>query len=100
MIFQEKVLLFHFPYVILCSHSCYTKRGVTAFCAFLCQKSNNVENGSLDIFSCSSKHSKNQQGRTPAYNFVTNILKNRRYLGEYSFKDTVVENVFSGIGFA
>ena len=37
---------------------------------------------------------KNQQGRTPAYNFVTNILKNRRYLGEYSFKDTVVENVF------
>ena len=37
---------------------------------------------------------KNQQGHTPAYNFVTNILKNRRYLGEYRFQDTVAENVF------
>ena len=37
---------------------------------------------------------KNQSGKTPTYNFVTGILKNRRYLGEYRFKDTVAENVF------
>lgn len=37
---------------------------------------------------------KNQNGKMPTYNFVTGILKNRRYLGEYRFKDTVAENVF------
>lgn len=37
---------------------------------------------------------KNQTGKIPNYNFVTGILKNRRYLGEYRFRDTVVENVF------
>ena len=38
---------------------------------------------------------KNQRGKKPTYSFVTNILKNRRYLGEYRFKDTVVENAFT-----
>ena len=37
---------------------------------------------------------KNRYGNRPSYNFVTHILKNRRYLGEYFFKDTVVENAF------
>lgn len=30
----------------------------------------------------------------PAYNFIATILKNRRYLGEYRFKDIVVEKAF------
>ena len=38
---------------------------------------------------------KTQQNKTPTYSFVTNMLKNRRYLGEYRFKDTVVENAFT-----
>ena len=38
---------------------------------------------------------KNNQGKVPTYSFVTNMLKNRRYLGEYSFKDTIVENAFA-----
>ena len=38
---------------------------------------------------------KNQRGKNLTYSFVTNILKNRRYLGEYRFKDTVVENAFT-----
>ena len=37
---------------------------------------------------------KNRYGKNPSYNFVTHILKNRRYLGEYRFKDTVAENAF------
>ena len=37
---------------------------------------------------------KTGQGKTPMYSFIVNVLKNRRYLGEYSFKDTVVENAF------
>ena len=40
---------------------------------------------------------KNSRGKIPGYNFITTILKNRRYLGEYSFKDTVVENAFEPI---
>ena len=36
----------------------------------------------------------NSQGRKLAYSFLTNVIKNRRYLGEYRFKDTVVENAF------
>ena len=38
---------------------------------------------------------KTNRGRTPEYSFIANLLKNRRYLGEYSFKDTVVENAFT-----
>lgn len=34
------------------------------------------------------------KGKNPTYSFITNMLKNRRYLGEYRFKDTVVENAF------
>lgn len=34
------------------------------------------------------------KGKRPTYSFITNMLKNRRYLGEYRFKDTVVENAF------
>ena len=37
---------------------------------------------------------KNHHGKPFAYNFITNMLKNRRYLGEYRFRDTVVENAF------
>ena len=37
---------------------------------------------------------KNSKGKTPGYNFITTILKNRRYLGEYRFRDIVVENAF------
>ncbi|MBO4897872.1 MAG: recombinase family protein, partial [Clostridia bacterium] len=40
---------------------------------------------------------KNSHGKIPGYNFITTILKNRRYLGEYRFKDTVVENAFEPI---
>ena len=35
------------------------------------------------------------QGKEPSYSFINNIIKNRRYLGEYRFKDTVVENAFT-----
>ncbi len=38
---------------------------------------------------------KNQRGKTPTSNFVASILRNRRYLGEYRFKETVVENAFT-----
>ena len=37
---------------------------------------------------------KNNQGRDITYSFLINIIKNRRYLGEYRFRDTVVENAF------
>ena len=37
---------------------------------------------------------KTGQNKAPTYSFITNLLKNRRYLGEYRFKDTVVENAF------
>ena len=33
-----------------------------------------------------------RKNKAPTYSFVTNVLKNRRYLGEYRFNDTVVEN--------
>ena len=36
----------------------------------------------------------NTQGKAPTYSFIINMLKNRRYLGEYKFNDTVVENAF------
>ncbi|GHV44632.1 recombinase RecD [Clostridia bacterium] len=35
---------------------------------------------------------KTNHGKTPGYSFITSLLKNRRYLGEYRFNDTVVEN--------
>ena len=38
---------------------------------------------------------KNGQGKPVTYSFITNMLKNRRYLGEYRFKDTVVEDAFT-----
>jgi len=38
---------------------------------------------------------KTANGKAPTYSFITNMLKNRRYLGEYRFKDTVVENAFA-----
>jgi DNA invertase Pin-like site-specific DNA recombinase len=34
-------------------------------------------------------------GKPPTYSFLVNLIKNRRYLGEYRFKDTVVENAFT-----
>ena len=37
---------------------------------------------------------KTNKGVTPTYSFVTNMLKNRRYLGELKFKDTLVEDAF------
>ena len=38
---------------------------------------------------------KNSHGKPVTYSFITNMLKNRRYLGEYRFKDTIVENAFT-----
>ena len=38
-----------------------------------------------------------QHGKPPTHNFVMHLLKNRRYLGEYRFKDTVIENAFEPI---
>lgn len=35
------------------------------------------------------------KGKKPTYSFITNMLKNRRYLGEYRFKYTIVENAFA-----
>ena len=37
---------------------------------------------------------KNSHGNSVTYSFITNMLKNRRYLGEYRFKDTVVKEAF------
>jgi DNA invertase Pin-like site-specific DNA recombinase len=34
-------------------------------------------------------------GKPPTYSFIVNLIKNRRYLGEYRFKDTVIENAFT-----
>ena len=36
----------------------------------------------------------NRYGKSPSYNFITHLLNNRRYLGEYRFRNTVVENAF------
>lgn len=47
------------------------------------------------IVSLAEQGVKNQRGKTPTSNFVASILRNRRYLGEYRFKDTVVENAFT-----
>lgn len=38
---------------------------------------------------------KTNHGQPPTYSFIINLLKNRRYLGEYRFQDTVVENAFT-----
>ena len=38
---------------------------------------------------------KTSRNTSPTYSFITNMLKNRRYLGEYSFQGTVVENAFT-----
>ena len=38
---------------------------------------------------------KTNHGAVPTYSFITALLKNRRYLGEYKFRDTVVENAFT-----
>ena len=38
---------------------------------------------------------RNRKGNKPTPNFIASMLKNRRYLGEYRFKDTVVENAFT-----
>ena|GEM_PF-6128158 len=38
---------------------------------------------------------KTNYGVSPTYGFITAMLKNRRYLGEYKFRDTVVENAFT-----
>ena len=35
---------------------------------------------------------KTGHNKAPTYSFIVNLLKNRRYLGEYRFNDTVVEN--------
>ena len=38
-----------------------------------------------------------QQGKPPTQNFVMHLLKNRRYLGEYKFRDTVIVDAFEPI---
>lgn len=55
----------------------------------------NDENARSILNSLIEQGVKNQRGKNLTYSFVTNILKNRRYLGEYRFKDTVVENAFA-----
>jgi Site-specific recombinases, DNA invertase Pin homologs len=40
---------------------------------------------------------KTGQNKSPTYSFITNLLKNRRYLGEYRFNDTIVENAIPAI---
>jgi DNA invertase Pin-like site-specific DNA recombinase len=35
--------------------------------------------------------------KAPTYSFIVNLIKNRRYLGEYRFKDTVIENAFASL---
>jgi DNA invertase Pin-like site-specific DNA recombinase len=37
------------------------------------------------------------QGTAPTHNFVMHLLHNRRYLGEYKFKETLIENAFDPI---
>ena len=37
------------------------------------------------------------RGKTPEYSFIVKILRNRRYLGEYRFNDTVVENAIPAL---
>ena len=38
---------------------------------------------------------KSNRDKEMTYSFIANLLKNRRYLGEYRFKDTLVENAFT-----
>ena len=38
---------------------------------------------------------KTKRNLTPSYTFIVTMLKNRRYLGEYRFKDIVTENAFT-----
>ena len=38
---------------------------------------------------------KTGHNKAPTYSFIVNLLRNRRYLGEYRFNDTVVENAFT-----
>ncbi|MCL1885874.1 MAG: recombinase family protein, partial [Dehalococcoidia bacterium] len=37
------------------------------------------------------------QKRPPSYSFIACLLKNRRYLGEYRFRDVVIENSFASL---
>ena len=53
------------------------------------------ENSKSILNSLIAKGIKNQRGTNLTYSFIQNMLKNRRYLGEYRFKDTVVENAFT-----
>ena len=47
------------------------------------------------LYSLKAQGLKTRGDSAPTYSFVTNMLKNRRYLGEYRFRDTVVENAFT-----
>ena len=40
---------------------------------------------------------KTGHNKAPTYSFITSLIKNRRYLGEYRFNDTVVENAIPQI---
>ena len=44
--------------------------------------------------SLSEQGIKTGQGKEMSYEYIAKMLKNRRYLGEYRFKDTLVENAF------
>ena len=52
------------------------------------------ENSKSILQSLIAQGLKTGQGKAPTYSFIVNLLKNRRYLGEYRFKDTVIENAF------
>ena len=52
------------------------------------------ENAKSILQSLLEQELKTNRGTAPTYGFITNIIKNRRYLGEYRFRDTVVEKAF------
>ena len=48
---------------------------------------------------CENVKIPNKKGElvSPTINFITNLLNNRRYLGEYKYQDTIIENAFDPI---
>ena len=47
------------------------------------------------VASLNEQSIKTNKGKEITYTFIVKILNNRRYLGEYRFKDTVIENAFA-----
>ena len=47
------------------------------------------------VASLNERGVRSSKGKEITYTFIASILSNRRYLGEYRFKDTVIENAFA-----